>query len=164
MALIPSILENGLKSLATIGLISTREEVATKIADIYNQYAMTAQHGGMLNPTKVNYSTMLSSLIASFSQEYIDNISPAQDWSNAFYDFWCNAEFGATGRVTFAGNKSQLTNALVIIWDNSEFVNENSEITLSKMSDAIDAFTRTVLANDTALPQPTPCVTPCPLI
>lgn len=132
----------------------TADLAATQVADAYHAYAILAQHCGLLNPTLVMYSDLKDGLKDSMEGRG-DYATVAQEWADAFTAYWTGALFGATGAVTSITGSAAFKAALETMWEN---LAGNPAVTFAisaqQHGDLLDAFTKTVNANDTVLPSP----------
>ena len=166
MPLDKSIFESGLVAAFAIGEVPPQghgetPEIMGEIATAYETYAMLAQHCGALTPTLVNKSALESALKASGAKyEDTDWSIPAGEWADGFEAFWDGALFGGTGSVSApGGGTSGLKSALAGIFEGAASSNGavTSAMVAQQIAAAADAFTKLVMAEDSAVPSPSGC-------
>lgn len=161
MALVLDTLKSGLVTLFTIPSL-TVEQFGSTFVDIYDGYAQQGMALSGLTPTSVNTEICRSKMLDTLRKTPDNYLEPAVEWSVAFEAYWTLGVFGATGTVTAITGTLALGQGLKDIWEMTAMA--AGAITAANVAEAIatalDAYTRTVIVTDTALPPPSGSVGP----
>jgi len=159
MSLVISNFETGLLSALLLGVApppanAPSDVIAVAIAAAYDSYASQAQSCSGLNPTVVNFAGLEDGLKDALAGSNPDGQAAAEKWHDALAAYSTGALFGATGAViSITGGATFKTN-LAGVFDN---LLDLMPLKANQMSGHIDAYTKSVMVQDTAVPPPSGC-------
>ena len=161
MALVPADLARDLKAImggaAAQGSLATRQSVADDLTAAYDSYASKAQSCSAVPLTLANASGLRTALRVALRDDMPVPATTAAAMAAAFSAYWVGATFGPTGTVVVPGTPPTLAAALVGIAVASMATPSTVETIAGQVAAALDAFTRTVQARDSAVPPPAGC-------
>jgi hypothetical protein len=134
----------------------TKEIAATMLANAYNTYALKGSACSGSPPTLVNIDGLIDGLKEALesSGNYLEK---ADVFSAAFETYWTGALFGPTGAVITISGTEALKTGLAGLWAAQSVLNTDFSISAQQHGLLLDAFTKTVLVKDTAVPPPSGC-------
>jgi hypothetical protein len=165
MALLYSTLYPGILAAVNTPLLNPLADLTDAYAKAYAAYALAAQSVVGVPASLVNEAGLRSGLTTFFISIHPDPASAATAFAAPFQTYWTGALFGATGYVSYPGDLGTFVSSL-----SSNFASNiaaglavTPDQVAAQLTTALDVFTRTVLAGDTALPSP-PGTPPAPIV